>query len=300
MNFLLIAVCLFSGWLLRFYGSVPKNAHEGINAWILFVALPAVAFKYIPTITWGAELLLPILMPVIVWIGAWLVFSFTPAGKRNDPATRGVLILTAGLGNTSFVGFPLTQAYFGDAGLRIAVVCDQMTFVLLSTVGVVTAMHAAHNGSAAFSIIAKRLVRFPPFLAFIAALLVPHVVDLSPIKPLLDVLAMTLVPLALFSVGLQLRLSEWKSEIESLSVGLGYKMVVAPALVTIAALIFSAKGIAAQTGIFEASMAPMITSAILAQQYNLNPRLANLMASVGILVSLLTTFGWWYIIQRLI
>jgi hypothetical protein len=41
-------------------------------------------------------------------------------------------------------------------------------------------------------------------------------------------------------------------------------------------------------------MAPMITAAIIADQYQLNPKLANLMVGTGILLSFVTT-GLWYV-----
>jgi predicted permease len=117
------------------------------------------------------------------------------------------------------------------------------------------------------------------------------------LNPLLTKLAGTLVPLALFSVGLQIRISDWGSELRLLSLGLVYKLLLAPALVLGVALAFHLKGIIAQASVFEAAMAPMVTAAILAAEYRLNPRLSNLMVSVGILISIATT-GLWALILR--
>lgn len=211
--------------------------------------------------------------------------------------TRAALIITAGLGNTSFVGFPLTQAYFGDNGLRIAVMCDQMSFVMLSSFGVVTSMHAAHKGNVSAKILLKKIVLFPPFIGFIAALILPPFVDLSFIDPLFESLALTLVPLALFSVGLQVRFTEWKSNASLLSLGLAYKLLIAPAIVFVAALLFQFGGLTAEVSIFEASMPPMITAAILATQYGLNPALSNRIVSIGLVLSFATTAVWWWVIR---
>ncbi|MFA6542557.1 MAG: AEC family transporter, partial [Bacteroidota bacterium] len=143
MNFVLIALCLFAGWILRVKNILPENAYKSINAWIVYIALPSVALHYIPTITWNTDLLLAVTMPLIVWSGAWIVLTLASRLFHIPAATKTALLLTAGLGNTSFVGFPLTQAYYGNEGFRIAVVCDQLTFIVLSTAGVLTAMHAA-------------------------------------------------------------------------------------------------------------------------------------------------------------
>jgi malate permease and related proteins len=293
MDFLLIAFCLFAGIFLRTFKILSPDAHKGINVWILYVAFPAVALHYIPAIEWKLELLLPLAMPFIVLFGAWLTLKIFSSSYTLDANTYGALLLTAGLGNTSFVGFPLTQAYWGNEGLRIAVICDQLSFIALSTFGVISAMHNAHSGNADIRKIISGLIKFPPFVSFISALFLPHIIPLTAFDSLLQKLAGTLVPLALFSAGMQIQLSEWSGEIKYLFLGLGYKLFIAPAIIFGIAAIFGIKGIIAQASIFEAAMAPSITAAIIAGQYELNPKLASLMASIGIFVSFLTTLLWW-------
>jgi predicted permease len=297
MNFLLIAICLLSGLVLRSSGILPENSHRGINAWILYIALPAVSLLYIPSITWSSALILPAMMPVLVWGGAWLILKLSARHFALDKKTQATLLLTTGLGNTSFIGFPLTLAYFGDEGLRIAVICDQIGFIIFSTLGVMTALKASHGADSGMKAMVRNIVCFPSFLAFVAALILPRFTNFAPLNPLLTKFASTLVPLALFSVGMQLRFSGWKTELRPLSLGLVYKLLIAPGIVLCAAFSFQVKGIIAQTSVFEAAMAPMVTSAILAAEYKLNPRLPSLMVSIGILLSIITT-GLWYFVLR--
>ncbi len=297
MNFLLIAVCLLAGYFLRVSKILPQDAHKGINGWILYVAFPAVALHYIPSIKWNFELLLPLIMGLLVWFGALLVIRLASSTFQVDIKTFGALLLTAGFGNTSFVGFPLTQAYFGKEGLRIAVICDQLSFIVLSTFGVVSAMHLAHSENKSLRSIVLGLVKFPPFISFVAALLLPHVIPLAALDSLLQNLAGTLVPLALFSVGMQIEFAEYKNQIKFLFLGLGYKLFIAPAFIFGIAYLCGMRGIVAQTSVFEAAMAPGITAAIIAGQYELNPRLSNLMASIGLIVSFVTTFFWWFLLR---
>lgn len=299
MNFILIALCLISGLVLRSSGILPENSHRGINAWILYIALPAVALLYIPAITWSGALILPVAMPWLVWGGAWFILKLFARRFALDKGTHAALLITAGLGNTSFIGFPLTQAYFGDEGLRVAVICDQISIITLSTLGVMTALNASHSANSGIKAMVGSVVRFPSFIAFVAALILPRFTNFGLLNPLLTKLASTLVPLALFSVGLQLRFSEWRRELPALSLGLAYKLLIAPGLVLCAALAFHLKGIIGQASVFEAAMAPMITSAILAAEYQLNPRLSNLMVSVGIILSIATT-GLWFLILRIV
>ena len=300
MNFLLIAFCLTAGWLLQRSSILPKDAHRGINIWILYIALPSVALFYVPAITWTTELIIPVMMPFIVWIGAWAAIKLAARRFAMVKTTQSALLLTAGLGNTSFLGFPLTQAYFGEEGLRIAVICDQLSFVVLSTLGVMTAIHASSDGKANITKITGNIFRFPPFLAFVVAILLPQFANLQLFNPLFEKLANTLIPLALFSVGLQVRFSELKNDARNLALGLTSKLILAPALLLLVALLAQAKGVIPQTSVFEAATAPMITSAILATEYRLNPRLSNLMVSVGVPLSLVTTAIWWFVVTRLL
>lgn len=284
---------------MRRYGKLPEAPHQSVNAWIINIALPAVALKYIPSIKWNFHLILPLIMPLIVWFGAVLFVKIIAKRKTLPKSTQAALLLTIGLGNTSFVGFPLTAAYFGDEGLKIAVICDQITFVLLASLGILTCLNATKTVSDTISksVLVKKLFTFPPFLGFIAALILPLIFDMSLFNSLLDKLSLTLVPLALFSVGLQLQISDFRSEIKLLSLGMLYKLIIAPALIIITALVLKINGTTVKVSIFEASMAPMITSAILATEYKLNPKLANIMVGIGIPISFLTTFLLYLFIQ---
>jgi malate permease and related proteins len=293
INFILIGVCIAAGMLLKASNRIPENAHNGINTWIIYLAIPAVALKYIPAVKWSNDLLLPAVMPLIVWFGAWAVFKLYSRLFSLSQETRAALTLTAGLGNTSFVGFPLVQAYYGEHAISIAVISDQVTFVLMSTLGAMMAMSASSGKQPGAREVIKRLVQFPPFIAFILALILPLFFDLTPLNPFFDKVAATLVPLALFTVGLQLNFNGWQNELKLLLPGIGYKLIIAPALIAGIAFLFHLKGIVTQVGIFEAAMAPMITAGVIANQYQLNPKLANLMVGAGILLSFITTGLWW-------
>ncbi|HET7360523.1 MAG TPA: AEC family transporter, partial [Salinimicrobium sp.] len=95
-----------------------------------------------------------------------------------------------------------------------------------------------------------------------------------------------------FSVGLQLKLREWKNEIRFIVPALSYKLILAPLLILIVCLGFGITNFIAKISIFEAAMAPMVTGTIIATDYNLNPKLANIILGIGIPISFLTTFLW--------
>lgn len=69
-NFILIAICLLSGILIKKYKGLPKDSYKAVNAWVINIALPSMALKYIPEIVWEFSLIVPILMPILVWGGS--------------------------------------------------------------------------------------------------------------------------------------------------------------------------------------------------------------------------------------
>jgi hypothetical protein len=135
----------------------------------------------------------------------------------------------------------------------------------------------------------RNLFLFPPFIALLLAFVFQYLRPVELVYAVADRLADTLAPLALVSVGLQWQASSIKSFAKELSLGLGYKLVVAPVIIWI---IYSSAGYIPDLRkivVLEAAMGPMITGGIIAMQKNLNPPLVAAMLSVGIPLSLLTS-----------
>jgi malate permease and related proteins len=296
-NFILIGICILAGLLLRNRGVLPAGSHKGINTFIIYLALPAVSFKYLPHTQWNRSLLMPVIGPIIIWLGAWLYIRLYASTNKLSKPTEGGLKLVTGLSNTSFVGFPLVTAWFGEKELGTAVICDQVTFMLLATAGIVVAINSSGKYVLQPSVVLKKLVSFPPFIGCIAALIIPRFIDITALDPLFDKLSATVGPLALFSIGLQLQFKGWREEVKHISVALFYKLLLAPLLVLVVALILGMKGIISQVTVFEAAMPTLLSSVIVVDQYNLRPQLASLITGIGILLSFITTIAWYYIIK---
>ncbi|MDR1737507.1 MAG: AEC family transporter [Candidatus Symbiothrix sp.] len=296
INFILIFLCISAGFVMSRTKMLPADAHKSVNAWILYIALPALSLRFVPAIEWSSDILFPILVPFVVWGGAWLFVHLYDHKKRLSAGSHTALFITCGLGNTAFIGFPMIAAFYGESEIHHAVVIDQLTFILFATLGVITILRTASEQSHKVSVasVLKKVFRFPPFDACILALILPHFFDISIINPLLDKLVATMSPMALFSIGLQLKLGAFKQEWRLVSAGLFYKLLLAPFLVLLVALVLHSKGKMASIGVFEAGMSSHITASLLASQYNLNPRYCSLVVGMGILLSFITSAGWYF------
>ncbi len=281
-NLLIIFVCLCLGILFRKFHLLKEGSHFILNVIILHVPLPALILLNVPKIKWSPELFAITLTPWIFFFLAWLVFSQLGRISRWKKSLTGCLILTAGLGNTSFVGFPIIEALYGKESLKFAILYDQPgTFLIVSSLGILMAAFYSDQGLTPKEM-GKKIITFPPFVAFTLALLLGlfQVEWGSELNYLLERLSLLLTPLALISVGLQLKLSDIKDELKPLAVGLSFKLILTPLL---AFLLWEMMNVEAQMFnviILESAMAPMITAAIVAQTYNLEPKLAGLMVGL--------------------
>ena len=117
----------------------------------------------------------------------------------------------------------------------------------------------------------------------------------NPVRAFLGFGTSTLIPLALISVGSQLNFSKsyFERELSPLVWGLIYKLLLAPLVIAILfVVILHQRSEAMRITIFEAAMGPMITGAILAREYELDPGLCSLMVSVGIPLCLISVPIW--------
>ena len=299
-NFILISVCLFLGIILQNVKQFPKNAHKILNWIVIYICLPALALYYIPKIKWDNQLLYPI---GVAWIGfVFSYFFFSLLGKRFGWSKKltGCLIICTGLSNTSFLGFPIIEALYGEEGLKTAILVDQPgSFVALSTLGVLVATVYSKGNLNNFQI-AKKIAFFPPFVTFcIACLMNVFQFDFYDWGQLLfKSVGSAVTPLALLSVGLQLRFEKRSMHWGFLGIGLFYKLILMPAIICfLYVIIFRQQGKDIEVAILESAMAPMITGCILASNSGLKPRLSSMMIGFGIPLSFVTLIFWYFVLQ---
>lgn len=297
-NLILLFLCLFLGFILRKTKVFPENGHVALNSFVINISLAALSLYYIPKIVISYEVIFPV---AIGWLNIFLAMAFfSVLGKKMNwsKAVIGALIMCAGFGNTSFVGIPVIQSIFGESGLKTVMLVDQPgSFVALSTVGIAVANYYSGTKSTVPQILGK-ILRFPPFLAFSIALLL-NIFSIE-IPTLLDEvfskLGATTVPLALVSVGSQLKWQKLDSDTKPLFWGLLFKLMLFPAFIFVFYfIILKQSGEMIEISLLESAMAPMITAGIIAAAHKLEPKLCNLMIGVGIPLSFVT-LAFWYLV----
>ena len=169
-NYLVLGTCFLLGIVLRRSGRLPDNAAVALNGFLVHISLPALILAYVHELHLDARLILPALMP-------WILFGlgcgyFWLVGKALgfSPATIGGLMLTGGLANTAFIGLPMIEAFYGSEFLGLGILIDQVgSYLVLSTVGILVASIYSSGQSLDAKAIIRRIVLFVPFQATIVS-----------------------------------------------------------------------------------------------------------------------------------
>src|SRR5690606_12895743 len=116
----------------------------------------------------------------------------------------------------------------------------------------------------------RRIVRFPPLIGSLAALLLGQIFDLQVLDPFFTQLASTVSPLALFSIGMQLSFNFYRSEIYVIGVSLLYKLILGPGLLLVSCYLLNLQGQVSQVAIFEMAMPSLVATSLVLQEFRLN------------------------------
>jgi malate permease and related proteins len=285
----LLFICLALGIVIAHTVRPPATLASSLNWWVIYIALPAMVLDLVPRIHFEAQFWFLTAANWLVFLGSVLLFALLGRFLGWTRARIGALSLVGGLGNTALVGYPMIEGLRGKAGLALAVIGDQTgCFTALAIGGVaLTAIYAGREVRPWR--IARQILLFPAFIALIAGVALALAGDPLPWPHgICERLGATLTPLALFSVGLQQRLNLPRSSLAAIGCGIGWKLLLAPALCYLLGTVSGVTGLVLVVGVLQAALPPMVSAAILAEQHELEPELAGSVLGIGILLSLAT------------
>lgn len=291
---------LFCGVLLQFFPGFPKEkvALFGKN-YLIYLALPALALLHIPPLQLKWDLLLAPSSAWFTFLLSWAFFAFLGSKLGWDKRTTGCLILVSGLGNTSFLGFPILELLYGKEALPTAFLIDQGgSFLLVSTLGVYIGSRYGDGGRSILQVFQKMML-FPPFLLLLATLVMSYfrVALPSIFLPWLQGIGTSMAPIAMAVIGLTLSLDRKWTQNKYLWYGLGYRLLLAPASVWLLyGLFLPSDSLTLKVFVLESGMAPMISGALLAMEFGLQPRLATLLAGLGIPLCGISLLLWQFLL----
>ena len=261
-------VCM--GAVARSTGILRREDARGINAIIIYFGLPAFIFRAVHAAALRVDLL------AVVGI-AWAVFvvmallAFGAARLLRLPRTiAGGFVIAVALGNTGYIGYPITEAIFGPGALPEAIFYDVFgTVTVLVLFGMLIAQRFGDNDEARVNPL-KELATFPAVWALLLALVlrplpIPNVVGNG-----LALLASMVAPLIMLSVGLSLRFSALGRDVGAISVVSVLRLLVAPAVAFGIGSLVLGRGVPLSVTTLEAGMPTMMLTLIVGDRFGLD------------------------------
>ncbi|MEJ1960178.1 MAG: AEC family transporter [Gammaproteobacteria bacterium] len=286
-SLVLLLGCLLLGWIVARFAKPPADLAPRLNWWVINIALPALVLDLIPGVKMDPHLWF---MPVAMWLvflGGWGFVAFVGGRLGWSNARIGAAALSAGLGNTALVGFPLIEMLRHKEGLALAAFADQLGCSIALAVGGITIAAIYGGGRPQPRVIVRRVLLFPPFLALVAGIIVGLLGGWPPVaESFVARIGATLTPVALFSIGLTFRLRMSRERLGAASLALGWKLAIAPVVIFALATLLGVQGLVLAVAVLQAAMAPMASVSILCQQYGLETEVANAALGAGLAISL--------------
>ncbi len=291
--FVLVLLMIALGKLCAQQRLLPPGSAETLNLVAITVCLPAAVLLHASKLSFDAGLLALIAVPWLLLLASIGLVALVSRLFALSTAERAVLLLCVPLTNSSFLGYPLIEAFLGREALPYAVAYDQFgTFLILSTWGLWVLARYGGDRPPTVRAVALKVLRFPPFIALLLALTVMPAEPPPVLERVLQRLADALLPIVTLAIGLQLKFRVPRNERGPLAAGLLLKLIILPAIAWPLCLLFGMPDLMTQATVLETAMAPMITASALAISHRLAPGLAAAMVGFGIPLSLLTLLGW--------
>ena len=292
--FLLIGL----GAFLKRIGLLKFEDRNALNNLIIFIMLPALIFTAARGIPFSFSLInisaialvISIVSVGIGWVAAKLM--------RLQGATLGAFLLAAGVGNTGYLGYPMTRYLFGQSHLVKAVFYDMFgTVIVLFTLGI---YFANKYGTGTTSAWRQGAAYATPNLAGLALGFATQKMILPvPISLAINSLAQATTGVIMVSIGISLsgRFKHAYLPVLALST---LKLLFVPVLAIGAGILVALPNTALGVTVLQASMPVALMTFVIGDKYNLDREFLSGAILVSTLASMVTIPIWQRIVSSLI
>jgi predicted permease len=285
-------------WRRFFYGRLsPAGKREVMTELVYYLFLPALVLD----VLWSAHLgkategiatvaASSVLVGLII---AWIVYRLAAIHST----TSGALILAAGFPNATYLGLPVLQNTLGDWARAVAIQYDLFACTpLLFTLGIYIARAYGEGKKSKAANHFTELLRAPPLVAAMIGVMLNlgNVIEPSWLHNLLNIMASSVVPLMLLSLGVSLEWSpdQWRNLPLLLPV-LIVQLLLMPVWAWFITGFFSFNSTLRIAVILEAAMPSMVFGVVLCDRFQLETPIYAAAVTVSTLLSLVTLPLWY-------
>lgn len=271
------------GALLRRVEILRQEHAALLNSLVMNLTLPATVFLAVLSLgdisrnLWPELLKVPLIAYLVIGVCGLVAYLVT-RWFGMDRRKAGAFIITAMLGTTAFLGYPLVQGLFGDKSVEFAAAIfysELGTLIPILTVAVVIASHYGEGERFSWRNLLA-VLRFGPFVAFLIGLLFfnENIPDI-----LLDMLALlrgATVPLIMLSLGITIRWGDfWGQDTKNILVLNVIKLLLAPALALLLGSLFGLSQSILSVTVLMSALPALMLSLSYANQYKLDIEFAS-------------------------
>lgn len=226
-----------------------------------------------------------LLVICVITVMGLITFVLGTLIKLERPVLTSILITTM-FANTGNYGLPLVGFAFGQEALSYAGIYFVTTTVLFYTVGVVIASLGHMNLKDA----ALGLFKIPTLYAVLLAMLINalNVQIPAPVERAVDLAAGGTIPLMLILLGVELTRVQLSGSLRAMQLSVPLRLLLSPLIALLFAALFGINGYARQASVTEAAMPSIVSSTVLATEYQLDSKLVTAIIFISTLLSPLT------------
>ncbi|MGD1909295.1 MAG: AEC family transporter [Rivularia sp. (in: cyanobacteria)] len=277
---------------------LPHSVPTGLGKFLFWIGVPIGIVTFLrkadlsgaiwiaPAVAYAAILL----GAFFAWIGIKWQSSFTNTVPKSP--TQGSFILSAMIGNTGFLGYPIILAVHGTQYFAWALFYDLLG-TLLGAWGLGVALAAHFGGSASnFWQNARVILINPALWSFGFGLLFRQVEIPQLAEFYLGKLAWGVIALSLILMGMRLsKLNSWHN-LPQAGVSIAIKMLLVPLILRSILPVLGLTGTPAKVILLQMAMPPAFSNLILAETFNLDNDLTVTTVAGGTAIMLFTLPIW--------
>ncbi|MEH2263134.1 AEC family transporter [Nostoc sp.] len=277
---------------------LPVTVPTRLGQFLFWVGVPISIVSFLRQSSLSGQIwIAPAIAYLAILLGAFLAWlAIKGQGYfRNtvfQPPTQASLILAAMLGNTGYLGFPITLAMVGKEYFAWALFYDLLgSFPGTYALGVLVAARFG-GGVQNHWQIAKSVLINPALWGFGFGLLFRQVTIPTVMEFWLEKLAWSSVALSLVLIGMRLALlKSWRS-LPQVGMSLGIKMLLVPLILGSVLPLFGLTEPIVKIIVLQIAMPPAFGTLVIAETFNLDRDLAVTALAAGTILLLVTLPVW--------
>ncbi len=280
---------------------VPVTVPTRLGQYLFWVGVPISIVSFLRQSSLSGQIwIAPAIAYLAILLGAflaWLGIKAQAYFRKTVPqqSTQASLILAATLGNTGYLGFPITLAILGKEYFAWALFYDLLgSFPGTYGLGVLLASRFGGDVQNHWQT-ARAILINPALWSFGFGLLVQKATIPTVVEFCLEKLAWSSVALSLVLIGMRLGLlKSWRS-LPQAGMSLGIKMLLVPLILGSILPLFGLTGSTAKVILLQMAMPPAFGTLVIAETFNLDRDLAVTALAAGAIVLLVTLPVWMWL-----